>query len=167
MGGRKECLANTACARSRGFVPSWTDISWGAVGTPPALCMAPQSCTVQSKTITVAFRAATCNQKTHSWIFPEVRQALKGEKNNMAGKLPEEHYKRDSAQQGGRRDGGRRIPHSGICPVPTTQDPCGSLAQKATSNKALELAAFSQPKNEPKSFGTPLVQPFLGGLGHS
>lgn len=26
----------------------------------------------------------------------------------------------------------------------------GSLAQKATSNKVLELAAFSQPKNESK-----------------
>lgn len=38
---------------------------------------------------------------------------------------------------------------------------------ESTSNNALELAAFSQPKNEPKSFGTPLVQPFLGGLGHS
>lgn len=167
MGGRKECLLNTVCARSRGFVPSRTDISWGAGGTPPDLCMAPQGCTVQSKTITVAFRAATCDQKTHSWIFPEVRQALKGEKNNMVGKLPEGHCKRDSAQQGGRRDGGRRIPHSGIYPVPATQDPCGSLAQKATSNKALELAAFSQPKNESRSFGTPLVQAFLGGLGHS
>lgn len=58
-GGREECLVNTACARSRGFVPSRTDISWGAGGTPPHLCKAPQGPTVQSKTITVAFRAAT------------------------------------------------------------------------------------------------------------
>lgn len=85
----------------------------------------------------------------------------------MAGKLPEGHCRRDSAQQGRSREGGRSIPSSGICPVPITQDPWGSLAQKATSNKGLELAAFSQPKNEFKSFGTPLVQPFLVQLGHS
>lgn len=120
--GREERLANTACARSRGFVPSRTDISWGAGGTSPHLYMAPKSRTVQSKTITVASSAATCDQKTHSWIFPEVSQDLKGGKYNMAGKLPEGHCKKDSAQQGGSRDGGRRIPSSGICPLPSTQD---------------------------------------------
>lgn len=146
--------------------------------------MAPQGSTVQSKTITVAFRAATCIHKAHSWIFPEVRQALKGEKkpkitwqeNCQRDIAKGTQHSREGAGMGkgaspaglvGTRDGGRRIPSNGICPVPSTWDPCGSLAQKATSSKALELAAFSQPKNESKSFGTPLVQPFLGGLRHS
>lgn len=145
MGGREGGTSGGhSMCQIQGVCPSHTDISWGAGRTPPDPCTAPQGPTVHSKTITVAFRAATWDQKTHSWIFPEVRQDLKGEKYNMAGKLPEAHCKRDSTgrEKGWRQENPQQWHLSG--PHHTV------VAQKATSNKALELAAFSQPKRESK-----------------
>lgn len=132
------------------------------------------------KKITAAFRAVMCNQKTHSWIFPEVRLGLKREKKPTAGYLPPcqrgtakpaQPSREAEGEEAGASPAGLCLEGStpsllrGICPVPTTLAPPWLAGTESYPQKRSESWQPSpSPRNESKSFDTPMVHPFLQRL---
>lgn len=132
------------------------------------------------KKITATFRAVMCNQKTHSWIFPEVRLGLKREKKPMAGYLPScqrgtaksaQPSREGEGEEAGASPAGLCLEGStpsllrGICPVPTRLAPPWLAGTESYPQKHTESWQPSpSPRNESKSFDTPMVHPFLQRL---